>query len=92
MSESFEPMSPPPLTPFAVVHLAAAGYLARYSGRTRDAYSLDLKTFFAWCAERSTQVFAMTRLNRPGESGDSVPWEGWSHVWSYVEEVPGRAT
>lgn len=30
-------------------------------------------------------------LNRPGESGDSVSWEGWSHVWSYVEAVPGRA-
>ncbi len=29
-------------------------------------------------------------MNRPGESGDSVPWEGWSHVREYVEEVPGR--
>ena len=61
MSESSQLMSPPPLPPFAAVHLAAAGYLARYSGRTRDAYTLDLKTFFAWCAERNTEVFAMTR-------------------------------
>jgi hypothetical protein len=30
-------------------------------------------------------------VNRPGMSGDSVPWEGWSHVREYVEEVPGRA-
>lgn len=30
-------------------------------------------------------------LTPPGESGDSVPWEGWSHVREYVEEVPGRA-
>lgn len=30
-------------------------------------------------------------MNRPGESGDSVPWEGWSHVREYVQEVPGRA-
>ena len=29
-------------------------------------------------------------VNRPGKSGDSVPWEGWSHVREYVEEVPGR--
>lgn len=29
-------------------------------------------------------------VNPPGESGDSVPWEGWSHVREYVEEVPGR--
>ena len=27
----------------------------------------------------------------PRPSGDSVPWEGWSHVREYVEEVPGRA-
>ena len=39
MSESSELLSPSPLPPFAVVHLAAAGYLARYSGRTRDAYT-----------------------------------------------------
>ena len=63
MPESSELLSPPPLPPFAAVHLAAAGYLARYSGRTRDAYTLDLKTFFAWCAERNTEVFAMTRLH-----------------------------
>ena len=31
-----------------------------------------------------------TNLNRPGKSGDSVPWEGWGHVWEYVEAVPGR--
>ncbi len=30
-------------------------------------------------------------VNRPGESGDFSPWEGWSHVREYVEEVPGRA-
>lgn len=29
-------------------------------------------------------------VNRPGKSGDSKPWEGWSHVREYVEEVPGR--
>ena len=28
------------------------------------------------------------KLNRPGMSGDSDPWEGWSHVREYVEEVP----
>jgi hypothetical protein len=30
-------------------------------------------------------------LNRPGVSGDSVPWEGWSHVRENLYEVPGRA-
>jgi len=26
-------------------------------------------------------------MNRPGMSGDSTPWEGWSHVRWFVEEV-----
>src|SRR6478736_1648631 len=24
-------------------------------------------------------------------SGDSKPWEGWSHVWEHVQEVPAGA-
>jgi hypothetical protein len=28
-----------------------------------------------------------TSLNRPGMSGDSICWEGWSHAREYVEEV-----
>jgi hypothetical protein len=27
-------------------------------------------------------------VNRPGESGDFKPWEGWSHVRENIEEVP----
>jgi hypothetical protein len=30
-------------------------------------------------------------LNRPGMSGDSTSWEGWSHVRWFVEEVPAGA-
>jgi integrase/recombinase XerD len=61
MSESATVMTPEPMPMFGPVQLAAAGYLARYSGRTRDAYALDLKTYFAWCAARGTEVFEMTR-------------------------------
>ena len=32
----------------------------------------------------------MVTLNPPGVSGDSDPWEGWSHVSQNVKEVPGR--
>ena len=32
-----------------------------------------------------------TWLNRPGVSGDSIPWKGWGHVIEYVEEVSDRA-
>jgi hypothetical protein len=31
------------------------------------------------------------KLNRPGMSGDSTSWEGWSHVRWFVEEVPAGA-
>src|SRR5438045_6056838 len=33
--------------------LAAAAFMARYSGRTLDAYRHDLLTFFQWAAEAS---------------------------------------
>ena len=61
MSQTTTVMIPEPVPPFGAVHLAAAGFLARYSGRTREAYTLDLRTYFAWCSERGTEVFAMTR-------------------------------
>jgi len=49
MSGSTQVMRPEPLPAFGAVQLAAAGFLARYSGRTREAYVLDLRAFFAWC-------------------------------------------
>jgi integrase/recombinase XerD len=61
MSESATVRIPEPMPMFGPVQLAAAGFLARYSGRTRDAYAPDLKTYFAWCAARGTEVFEMTR-------------------------------
>jgi hypothetical protein len=30
-------------------------------------------------------------VNRPGMSGDSISWEGWSHVSEFVEEVSAGA-
>jgi hypothetical protein len=30
----------------------------------------------------------IAKVNRPGLSGDSDRWEGWSHVRDDVEEVP----
>jgi starch synthase len=40
----------------------------------------------SWC-ERATSW----RVNRPGMSGDSNSWEGWSHVRWFIEEVPAEA-
>jgi hypothetical protein len=37
--------------------LALAGFLAGYSGLTRDAYTLDLRQYVAWCTEHRVAVF-----------------------------------
>ncbi len=41
-----------------------AGFLAGYSGRTREAYTLDLRMFYRWCEEHQLTLFEITRLGR----------------------------
>jgi integrase/recombinase XerD len=41
--------------------LAAVAFLARYSGRTLDAYRHDLRGFFHWAADMQLTVLAATR-------------------------------
>ena len=41
--------------------LAAVAFLARYSGRTLDAYRHDLRGFFQWAADNGLAVLAATR-------------------------------
>jgi integrase/recombinase XerD len=43
--------------------LALAGFLAGYSGLTRDAYTLDLRQFVAWCTEHRVAVFGARRAD-----------------------------
>lgn len=38
--------------------LAAAAFLARYQGRTLDAYRHDLRGFFAWARDVGLDVLA----------------------------------
>jgi hypothetical protein len=40
--------------------LAAAAYLARYSGRSLDAYRHDLRTSFEWAADIGLAVLDAT--------------------------------
>lgn len=47
--------------PFAEAEVAAAAFLARYQGRTLDAYRYDLRAFFQWAAEEGIEVLAATR-------------------------------
>ena len=50
-----------PADPFDEADLAAAAFLARYSGRTLDAYRHDLRTFFQWATDVGLAVLDATR-------------------------------
>ncbi len=46
---------------FDEAHVAGAAFLARYSGRTLDAYRFDLRTFFQWAADVHLAVLEAQR-------------------------------
>jgi integrase/recombinase XerD len=52
---------PPPGPSFDQEQLAAASFLARYSGRTLDAYRDDLRRFFQWAHDHGVEVMKATR-------------------------------
>ena len=43
--------------------MAVAGFLAGYSGRTREAYALDLLMYGRWCAERQLELLEVQRAH-----------------------------
>ena len=43
--------------------LVAAAFLARYSGRTLEAYRFDLRCFFQWVDELGLDVLTLTRVH-----------------------------
>jgi integrase/recombinase XerD len=43
--------------------LALAGYLTGYRGLTREAYTLDLRQFTAWCRARSLPLLSVRRAD-----------------------------
>ena len=63
--------SPAPSTAVVVVdptfsdpeRFALAGFLAGYRGLTRDAYTLDLRQFAAWCERRQLRLFQVRRAD-----------------------------
>ncbi len=52
---------PHEVTPPDNAQLAAAAFLARFSGRTLDAYRNDLRAFFQWADDTGFEVLAATR-------------------------------
>ncbi|MCW2573182.1 MAG: hypothetical protein JWO88_3240 [Frankiales bacterium] len=72
-----------------MIAVVLRGYLhaAALSGRA-------VRDILAWSSRPSDPTpvrILKSELNRPGMSGDSIPWKGWGHVSEYVEEVSGRA-
>jgi integrase/recombinase XerD len=53
--------------------LALAGFLAGYRGLTREAYTLDLRQFTAWCRTRSLSLFAVRRADMRPSPGTWRP-------------------
>ena len=49
-----------------VERFALAGFLAGYSGLTREAYALDLRQFFTWCERRGLRLFSVKRADIEG--------------------------
>ena len=43
--------------------LALAGFLAGYSGQTRDAYTMDLRLFASWCVEHDLRLLDVHRAD-----------------------------
>ena len=50
--------------------LALGGFLAGYSGLTRDAYELDLRQFVIWCDDRQLDLFLLRRADIEGFARD----------------------
>jgi len=54
-----------PVTPVftSTERLALAGFLAGYSGLTRQAYELDLRQYASWCQQHQIRLFAARRAD-----------------------------
>jgi integrase/recombinase XerD len=50
-------------SPFEEAHMAAAAFLARYSGRTLETYRFDLRSDFEWCAGVGLAVLEAKRAH-----------------------------
>jgi hypothetical protein len=49
---------------------ALAGFLAGYSGLTRDAYTLDLRQYTSWCIAHGLHLFTARRADIEGFGRD----------------------
>jgi hypothetical protein len=66
----------------AAERLALAGFLAGYTGLTREAYALDLRQYASWCQLRDLRLFQARRAGHRvlcPRSGSEGPGPGHHH-------------
>jgi integrase/recombinase XerD len=49
---------------------ALEGFLSGYNGLTRDAYTLDLRQYTAWCTRHGLHLFEAKRVDIESFRGD----------------------
>jgi hypothetical protein len=78
MAATTSSASPVPVQPVFTDadRLALAGFLAGYRGLTREANTLDLRQFTAWCRVRSLPLFSARRADIGRSPGSWNPSAG----------------
>jgi hypothetical protein len=60
-----------------------AGFLAGYSGRTRECvHTLDLRMFYRWCEEHQLALFETTRTHMSSTARTRGAWSSRRHHWA----------
>ena len=67
---------------FDEAQMAAAAYLARYSGRTLETYRYDLRSFFQWAADVH---LPSSRPSGPTSSCGGPPWRSGAWLASTID-------
>src|SRR6266700_3968835 len=75
--------------------LALAGFLAGYSGLTREAYELDLRQYASWYHQHQLRLFQARRARAPSPGG-CAPSPGstatpWRKTCSFTPRPPMSA-
>ncbi len=63
VAHTIAPLHAPLHTELDPLHLATAGFLARYGPATRRAYSEDIRTYLGWCSARQLHPFSASRAH-----------------------------
>jgi hypothetical protein len=65
--------------------LALAGFLAGYTGLTREAYALDLRQFASWCQQNHLPLFQACRADITAALDAGVPLRDVQEAASHAD-------